>query len=122
MPEVMTELEADLLEFAEAQRERLHIPGVAVGVVRGDEEWYRGFGVTNADAPSPVDEATLFQIGSNTKTYVATAIMREVEAGRIDLDAPLREYLPTFELAEEGVATRVTVRHLLTRTGGWDGD
>ena len=120
--EAMAELEADLLEFVEAQRERLHVPGVAVGVIRGDEEWYRGFGVTNADAPSPVDEATLFQIGSNTKTYVATAIMREVEAGRADLDAPLREYLPTFELAEEGIAARVTVRHLLTHTGGWDGD
>jgi CubicO group peptidase (beta-lactamase class C family) len=115
-------LDGELRAFVEEQREQLHVPGVAVGVIHGDSEWYGGFGVTNADAPSPVDEATLFQIGSNTKTYVATAVMREVEAGRIDVDAPLLDYLPEFELAEEGVAAQVTVRHLLTHTGGWDGD
>lgn len=115
-------LDAELRGYIEEQREAGHVPGVAVGVIQGDDEWYAGFGVTNVEAPVPVDEATLFQIGSNTKTYVATAIMREVEAGRIDLDAPLQGYLPDFELAGAGVAAEVTVRHLLTHTGGWDGD
>lgn len=115
-------LDAELRSYIEERRKAGHVPGVAVGVIHGGEEWYAGFGVTNVEAPVPVDEATVFQIGSNTKTYVATAIMREVEAGRIDLDAPLPGYLPEFELAEEGLAAEVTVRHLLTHTGGWDGD
>ena len=118
----VSDFESELREHVDAERERLHVPGVAVGVIHGDDEWYAGFGVTNVDAPAPVDEATLFQIGSNTKTYVATAVMREVEAGRIDLDAPLRGYLPEFTLGEGGDGARVTVRHLLTHTGGWDGD
>lgn len=115
-------LDRELRDLVEAERERLHIPGVAVGVIHGDDEWYAGFGVTNVEAPSPVDDGTLFQIGSNTKTYVATAVMREVEAGRIDLDAPLQRYLPDFALGEGGDAASVTMRHLLTHTGGWDGD
>jgi len=118
----IAELDADLREYIEAERERLHIPGVAVGIVHGDDEWFAGFSVTNVEAPSPVDEATLFQIGSNTKTYTATAIMSQVEAGRIDLDAPVQRYLPEFQLGEGGDAAAVTVRHLLTHTGGWDGD
>ena len=118
----IADIATELRDAIEAERERLHIPGVAVGIVHGEDEWFEGFGVTNADAPSPVDEATLFQIGSNTKTFVATAIMCEVEAGRIELDAPVRRYLPEFALGEGGDASAVTVRHLLTHTGGWDGD
>lgn len=118
----IADIDADLRTYIEAERDRLHIPGVAVGIVHGNDEWFTGFGVTNVEAPAPVDEATIFQIGSNTKTYLATAIMCEVEAGRIDLDAPVQRYLPSFQLGEGGDAAAVTVRHLLTHTGGWDGD
>ncbi|MDA0352842.1 MAG: serine hydrolase [Chloroflexi bacterium] len=118
----LADLDRDLRAYIEGERERLHVPGVAVGVIHGDDEWFAGFGVTNVEVPAPVDDATLFQIGSNTKTFVATAVMREVEAGRIDLDAPLQRYLSNFALGEGGDAAAVTVRHLLTHTGGWDGD
>ena len=90
MSTTLDSLAAKLRSFVETECGRLHVPGAAVGVIHDGEEWYIGFGVTNDDAPAPVDEATLFQIGSNTKTYTATAIIREVEAGRIDLHAPLR--------------------------------
>ena len=116
------DIDAELRDFVEAERERLHVPGAAVGIIHGDDEWYAGFGVTNVAAPAAVDEATLFQIGSNTKTFVATAIMCEVESGRVDLDAPVQRYLPEFQLGPGGDAAAVTIRHLLTHTGGWDGD
>src|SRR5215211_1416922 len=102
--------------------DRLHVPGVAIGIVDGDAEHTAGFGVTNIEHPLPVDADTLFQIGSITKTVTATAAMRLVEQGRLDLDVPVRTYLPDLRLADEQVAANVTLRHLFNHTGGWAGD
>jgi CubicO group peptidase (beta-lactamase class C family) len=101
---------------------RLDVPGVAVGVIDGDQEEIATFGVTNIEHPLPVTEDTLFQIGSTTKTFTATIIMRLIEAGKLDLDTPVRAYLPGLRLAEQDVANRVTLRHLLSHSGGWSGD
>ena len=98
------------------------IPGVAVGVLAGDQESAVGFGVTSVENPLPITADTLFQIGSITKTFVATAIMRLVENDKLDLDAPVRSWLPGLSLFDDGVAQQVTLRHLLTHTGGWVGD
>ncbi|MCG8346169.1 MAG: beta-lactamase family protein [Chloroflexales bacterium] len=104
------------------EMERLHVPGVAIGVAHADAEYMAGFGVTNVDHPLPVDADTLFQIGSTTKTVTGTVAMRLVEAGKLDLDAPIRTYLPQLRLASEEAAAHVTLRHLFTHTGGWVGD
>ena len=98
------------------------VPGVSIGLVADAEEWLAGFGVTNVDHPLPVDADTLFQIGSITKTFTATALMRLVEQGMVALDEPVRTYLPDLRLGDEDVAKRVTLRHLLTHRGGWFGD
>ena len=111
-----------LAEVVEATRHEQPVPGVAVGVVDGDEELVAGFGVTNVDHPLSVDGDTLFQIGSITKTVTATAVMRLVERGTLLLDSPVRTYLPSLRLRDEDVASRVTLRHLLTHRGGWFGD
>ena len=78
--------------------------------------------MTSLEHPLKVDGDTLFQIGSVTKTVTGTVAMRLVEQGELDLDAPVRSYLPDLRLADEDVAERVTMRHLLTHTGGWFGD
>jgi CubicO group peptidase (beta-lactamase class C family) len=101
---------------------RLRVPGVAVGILADDHEYTGGFGVTNVEHPLPVTADTLFQIGSITKTITGTAIMHLVERGALDLDAPVRTYLPELRLADAEVAARVTLRHLLTHTAGWQGD
>ena len=98
------------------------VPGVALGVLIGGVERTAGFGVTNVEHPHPVDGDTLFHIGSVTKTYTATAIMRLIEKGVIDLEAPVRTYLPHLQLADADVAAQVTIKHLLTHTSGWWGD
>ena len=113
---------SDLEAFVTRRMEELQVPGVAVGVVQGDDEFAAGFGVTNLDHPLPVDTDTLFQIGSTTKTMTGTALMRLVEQGKVDLDAPVRTYLPDFRLADPSVSEEVLVRHLVTHTGGWFGD
>lgn len=102
--------------------EQLEVPGVAVGVYLEGEEQYAFHGVTSLENPLPVDENTLFQFGSTGKTYTATAIMRLVERGDVDLNEKVRKYVPELKLKDEDVARNVTVLHLLNHTAGWSGD
>lgn len=111
-----------LCEFAAAEMKRMKIPGSVVGVYDKGKEFIAGFGKTSIEHPLPVTPETLFQIGSNTKPMVATAVMHLVESGALDLDTPIVKYLPTFTLKDKAVAKRVTMRHLLTHTAGWEGD
>ena len=89
-----------LVEKIKEYMKEFGIPGVAVGVRHGEETFTEGLGVTNVDHPLPVDEATLFQIGSITKTFVGTLAMRLVEAGKLELDEPIRTYLPGFKVQD----------------------
>ncbi len=107
--------------LAEAM-ERSRVPGVGLGLLCGDERLVAGAGVTSVDHPLPVDGTTLFQIASLTKPFTATAVMRLVEAGKLDLARPVRDYLPEFRLPVEEWTGRVRVEDLLTHAGGWDGD
>lgn len=100
----------------------LDVPGVAAGVYVDGREIYAFHGVTSVDNPLPVDEATLFQFGSTGKTFTATAVLRLVDEGRVDLDAPVRTYVPELRLKDAGVAEAVTVLQLFNHTAGWDGD
>jgi dipeptidyl aminopeptidase/acylaminoacyl peptidase len=102
--------------------ERFRVPGAALGIVRGDELVELAYGVTNVDTGVDVTPDTLFQIGSITKVFTATAVMRLVDAGRLDLDKPVVSYLPELRLADPEVTGQVTMRHLLTHTSGVDGD
>jgi CubicO group peptidase (beta-lactamase class C family) len=101
---------------------RHRVPGVAFGILADGREFTAGFGVTNVRHPLPVDDHTLFQIGSITKTYTATAVARLADVGRLGLDEPVRRYLPDFRMQDPEVTERATVRHLLIHTGGWQGD
>jgi CubicO group peptidase (beta-lactamase class C family) len=105
-----------------ASMEETQTPGAAVGILHDGEEQVAGFGVTSLENPLEVTPDTLFQIGSITKTFTGTAATRLVERGELDLNTPVRTYLSGLKLSDEGVAGRVTMRHLLTHTGGWIGD
>ena len=112
------ELQDKVRELAE----EFHVVGVAVGVFVEGNEHYAFHGVTSTENPLPVDETTYFQFGSTGKTYTATAMMRLVEQGKVDLNAPVRTYLPEFALKDESVAANVTVLQLFNHTAGWEGD
>jgi CubicO group peptidase (beta-lactamase class C family) len=105
-----------------AAMRRLGVPGVAVGILHQDREHMAGFGVTSVENPLPVTADTLFQIGSTTKTVTGTLVMRLVEMGLIDLDEPVRSYIPDLRLSDKAAEVSVTIRHLLTHMGGWAGD
>ena len=98
-----------------------NVPGVALGVAKNGATQLRGFGVTNVDDPQPITPETIFPIASISKTVTATAIMRLVEQGQIDLEAPVRTYLPDFAVQDPVASREVAIWHLLTHTPGWEG-
>ncbi len=94
------------------------IPGLALGIVIDNQIAYtQGFGVERIGSDKLVTPHTIFGTGSIGKTAVATAIMQLVEAGEVDLDAPVTDYLPYFKLADVRYAD-ITVYHLVTHRSG----
>jgi CubicO group peptidase (beta-lactamase class C family) len=98
-----------------------NVPGVALGVAKNGTVQLRGFGVTNVEDPQPITPETIFPIASISKTVATTAIMRLVEQGQIDLEAPVRRYLPDFAVQDPAASRNVAIWHLLTHTPGWEG-
>jgi CubicO group peptidase (beta-lactamase class C family) len=110
-----------LAALTEARMKEYGIPGVALGIIQGEKTSVRTFGITNVEDSLPVNGHTVFPIASISKTFAATAIMRLVEQGKIDLRAPVRRYLPDFRVRDTIASKDVTVWHLLTHLGGWEG-
>jgi len=105
-----------------SEMKRLNVPGVAIGIWHKGKDFSAGFGVTSVEHPLPVTPDTLFQTGSISKTFTGTLLMMLAEQGKVNLDAPVRTYIKDLKLRDKNVEKRVTIRHLLTHTGGWVGD
>jgi CubicO group peptidase (beta-lactamase class C family) len=104
--------------YIEGQMHCLNIPGVSLAIVEGDQIVHlRGFGRARPGGEAPRPETPFF-IGSLTKSFTALAVMQLVEAGKIDLDAPVQRYLPWFRVADSQASAQMTVRHLLNHTSG----
>jgi CubicO group peptidase (beta-lactamase class C family) len=112
----------DVFDAVRAARGEHGVPGVALGVLEEGAERHEGYGVTSVENPLEVTPDTRFQVGSITKTFTGTAICELAARGELDLDRPVREYLPDLALADADATERVTLRHLLSHTGGWFGD
>lgn len=97
-----------------------NIAGLSIAVVDGDSIiWCEGFGYFNNTTPVKVTANTPFLIGSITKTFTATAVMQLSEKGIINIDAPLKKYVPEFHMKQvNGSEHMVTVRQLMTHHGG----
>ncbi len=103
--------------WTEAMRS-LRIPGLAVVVVRGDEViLLETIGIRNLEK-QPVTADTIFYIASCTKPYVATRLAQLADAEKLDLDAPVKQYLPRLRLKDPGLTEKLTVRDLLTHRQG----
>ena len=104
--------------YVTTQLKDLGIPGMALGIVQhGQIVHLGGFGVADSSGRT-VTPQTPFYIASVTKSFTALAVMQLVEAGKIDLDASVQEYLPWFELADKEASAKITVRNLLNHTTG----
>jgi len=102
--------------LAEVQRATaaVGVPGVGIAIVEdGRLTVAEGYGVRSLGSSDRVDADTLFRVGSVAKPFTAITLLRLVESGRIDLDAPVQKYLPNFR-----ADPRITSRHLLSMTSG----
>ncbi|MFQ5535713.1 MAG: serine hydrolase domain-containing protein [Sphingomonadales bacterium] len=102
---------------------RDRIAGVAVSVVaNGELLLAKGYGISALEPRRDVDPAeTLFRIGSVSKTFTWTAIMQLVESGKISLDDPINDHLPTaLQIPDQGFTEPIRVRHLMTHTPGFE--
>jgi CubicO group peptidase (beta-lactamase class C family) len=111
-----------LQQLLDESRTAHGVPGASLAVLRDGRIDAAASGLLNLDTGVDATVDSLFQIGSITKVWTATAVMGLVEEGLVELDAPLRRYLPEFTVLDGDVAGRVTIRHLLTHSSGIDGD
>ena len=97
---------------------RTGLPGFALGVVKDGELVYaKGFGTTSLDGGAPVTPQTVFQWAETSMALTAMAALQLAEQGKLDLDAPVTDYIPYFQMKDEGYKD-ITVRQLLTHSSG----
>jgi len=123
-PAIAPELEQKLdllVERLEQQCLTLHVPGMAIAVVKDDEVLLtHGFGIANVEKATPVTPETIFAIGSSTKAFTSTLVGMLVDEGKMDWDDPVSKYMPYFQMDAESdnESTEVTLRDVLShRTG-----
>lgn len=97
-------------------------PGCSLGVASNAGDRVTAYGHAHADLSPAFLPETRVPVASMTKPFTATAVLALVESGRVDLDAPVRRYLPEFRVADADASEQVRVRHLLTHAVGWSGD
>lgn len=104
--------------FVNEQMQRHGIPGLALGIVEGDQIIHlQGFGKADQSG-DPVTPQTPFLLASVSKPITALAMMQLVEAGKVELDTPVQHYLPEFRMADAAASAQITLRHLLLHTSG----
>jgi CubicO group peptidase (beta-lactamase class C family) len=109
------DVDARIDEFVRAEMQRQHVPGVAIGVVKnGTVLKAQGYGYANVEHEVPVGPETVFESGSLGKQFTATAVMLQVEDGKLSLSDPITKFFPDAPEAWRSI----TVRNLLTHTSG----
>jgi len=101
---------------------REHVPGAGIALVDGDRiVWTGGVGVADVENRRPVTADTLFRVGSITKSFVALALVKLAEQGRVDLRAPISAIAPELAIGNRWAAEQpITIAHVLEHTAGFD--
>ena len=103
-------------------KKEIHLPGLAVALVSRDEVlWAKAFGTRDALRREKADTNTMYGLLSVSKTLTVTGLMAAAQEGLIDLDVPIRTYLPGFHLKSrfpDDPMSVITIRHLLSMTSG----
>lgn len=117
------QLEAYVDGLVKDAMDREHIAGVTVAIVQdGQVVLKKGYGAASLSPARKVDpDTTLFRLGSISKTFTWIGLMREVEAGRIRIDAPINLYLPeSLQVRDQGYRAQVTVLNLMDHSAGFE--
>jgi CubicO group peptidase (beta-lactamase class C family) len=120
---------SELDEIQPWLRERLpallvecNVPGAAVAVRAGGQVIDVAAGVLSKATGVEATVDSVFQVGSITKVWTSTLLMQLVDEGKLELDAPVRRYLPEFAVADADASATITVRQLMCHTAGFEGD
>jgi CubicO group peptidase (beta-lactamase class C family) len=113
-----SQLDVAVDELVEAELEHHGVVGAGVAAVRGDWSFARGYGVRRVGDPDPVTSRTALDVGSCSKSYVATAAALLVAEGKLCFDDPIRRSVPELEFADPWVAEHCSVRDLLSNRAG----
>jgi CubicO group peptidase (beta-lactamase class C family) len=117
--ETRGEAPADLEAYVASTLKVFEVPGIAVAIVKdGQVVVAKGYGVKKLGETAPVDENTLFGIGSNTKAFTTATLATLVDEGKIKWDDPVYQHLPGFQMYDPYVAHEMTIRDLLTHRSG----
>jgi CubicO group peptidase (beta-lactamase class C family) len=109
----------DLDAYVAASMKTFEVPGMAVAIVKdGKVVVAKGYGVRKLGDPTPVDEFTMFGIGSNTKAFTTAALATLVDEGKLSWDDPVYQRLPGFVMYDPYVSHEMTIRDLLTHRSG----
>ncbi len=112
--DVFRELEQEAERYLSTYR----LPGMSVGAIVDNKLVFaKGFGVKELGRPVPMTGESIMSMCSVSKAFAGTAIMQLVEAGKMDVDHPMVEYVPYFELIDPRY-TQITIRHILSHTSG----
>ena len=98
-----------------------HVPGLSIAVIEDFElRWVRHYGLANAETGAPVDDETLFCVGSMSKGVTSAGVLSLVRDGLIDLDGDVNPQLSRWQLPENEFTAQaaVTPRLLMNHTGG----
>lgn len=117
----MPDLDVDLIEASIIEEmDKNKVAGFTIAIVKDNEIMYKkGFGVTSTEeSGTPVVPETIFRIGSIGKLFTATMIMKLFDKGVLDLDRPIKQYVPWFNLTNEKAAEELTIRMLLSHRSG----
>ncbi|MGW5414190.1 serine hydrolase domain-containing protein [Actinomadura geliboluensis] len=98
------------------------VPGAGWAVLQGDQVVDGAAGLLSKATGVEATADSVFQIGSVTKLWTGTLVMQLADEGEVDLDQPVRTYLPEFRVADDEAAAEITVRQLLRHTAGFEGD
>src|SRR5438309_2816902 len=110
---------ADLDAWVARAMKEFEVPGISVAIVKdGKVLLTKGYGVRKLGYAEPVDEHTLFGIGSNTKAFTTAALASLVDEGKISWDDPVYQRLPGFQMYDPYVSHEMTIRDLLTHRSG----
>ena len=110
---------ADLDSYVASSMKAFDVPGMAVAIAKdGKILVAKGYGVRKLGDPTPVDEYTMFSIGSNTKAFTTASLATLVDDGKLSWDDPVYQRLPGFVMYDPYVSHEMTIRDLLTHRSG----
>ena len=113
------DIKIDIDNYLQKTQKIFEVPGIAVAIVKDRKVVFaKGFGVQSLSKKTPVNENSIFAIGSTTKAFTAAALGKLVDSGEIQWDDRVIDFIPEFELHDPAITNMFTIRDLLTHRSG----